>query len=114
MRNEKRATALIRSLRSRHFANPVGQDFVRSLERPGGNITGFTGLDFSVGEKWAELPKELAPDVTRVAYVFHPEIGPFYSIWLKSVEDACAALGIETIAAPLRAVGHRSAQPRGC
>jgi putative ABC transport system substrate-binding protein len=46
----------------------------------------------------------LAPGVTRVAYVFHPEIGPYYSLWLKSVEAAAATSGIETTAAPVRAV----------
>jgi putative tryptophan/tyrosine transport system substrate-binding protein len=88
------------------ISDPVGQGFVASLERPSGNITGFTGFEFSLGEKWVELLKELAPGVTRVAYVFHPDIGPFYSLWLKSVEAVAAALGMETTAAPVRAVAE--------
>jgi putative ABC transport system substrate-binding protein len=85
------------------IGDPVGQGFVVSLARPGGNITGFTGLEFSIGEKWVGLLKELAPGVTRIAYLFHPEIGPYYALWLKSVEAAAGILGVETIAAPVRA-----------
>jgi putative ABC transport system substrate-binding protein len=88
------------------FANigdPVGQGFVASLARPGGNITGFTGFEFSLGEKWVELLKEVAPGVTRAAYLFHPEIGPYYSLWLRSVEAAAAGLGVEMTAPPVRA-----------
>ena len=61
------------------IGDPVGQGFVASLARPGGNITGFTGLEFSLGEKWLGFLKGLAPDVTRVAFLFHPELGPYYS-----------------------------------
>ena len=87
------------------ISDPVGQGFVASLAKPGGNITGFTGLEFSIGQKWVAFLKELAPRVTRIAYLFHPEIGPFYPLWLKSVEDAAATLGVEVTAAPVRAVG---------
>jgi putative ABC transport system substrate-binding protein len=85
------------------IGDPVGQGFVANLARPGGNITGFTGLEFSVGEKWVGFLKELAPGVTRIAYLFHPEMGPYYALWLKSVEAAAASLGVETTAAPVRA-----------
>src|SRR5215470_19197670 len=84
------------------IGDPVGQGIVASLARPGGNITGFTGLEFSIGEKWVGFLKELAPSVTQIAYLFHPEIGPYYALWLKSVESAAATLGVETTAAPVR------------
>jgi len=83
--------------------DPVGQGFVASLARPGGNVTGFSLSEVSLGGKWVGLLKELVPDVTRVAYIFHPEVGPFYSLLLKSVEAATTTLGIETTAAPVRA-----------
>jgi putative ABC transport system substrate-binding protein len=58
--------------------------------------------------------------VTRIAYLFHPEIGPYYPLWLKSVEAAAATLGVETAAAPVRtpadierAIGAVAAQPNG-
>lgn len=86
------------------IGDPVGQGFVESLARPGGNITGFTGLEFSLGEKWVELLKRVAPNVTRATYIFHPEIGPYYLKWLKSVETAAANFGVETTAAPVHTV----------
>jgi len=86
------------------ISDPVGQGFVASLSRPGGNITGFTGLEFSLGQKWVGLLKDLAPRVTRIAYLFHPEIGPFYLLWLKTVEGAATTLCVEATAAPVRAV----------
>jgi putative ABC transport system substrate-binding protein len=49
--------------------DPVGAGFVESLARPGGNITGFTLFEFSIGTKWLELLKEIAPGVKRVAVI---------------------------------------------
>ena len=49
------------------IADPVGAGYVDSLAHPGGNATGFTVFDFSMGGKWLELLKEIAPHVTRVA-----------------------------------------------
>jgi putative ABC transport system substrate-binding protein len=102
------------------IGDPVGQGFVESLARPGGNTTGFTGLEFSLGEKWVGFLKELAPGVTRITYLFHPQIGPYYSLWLKSVETAAATFGVETASAPVRApaeiehtISAIAAQPNG-
>src|SRR5262249_38724332 len=47
--------------------DPVGAGFVDSLARPGGNVTGFMTFEYSMGSKWLELLKQIAPDVTRVA-----------------------------------------------
>jgi putative ABC transport system substrate-binding protein len=47
--------------------DPVGAGFVDSLARPGGNVTGFLSFEYSLGGKWLELLKQLAPQVTRVA-----------------------------------------------
>jgi ABC-type uncharacterized transport system substrate-binding protein len=49
-------------------SDPVGAGFVESLARPGGNVTGFMTIEFSMGGKWLELLKEIAPGVTRVAF----------------------------------------------
>ena len=48
-------------------ADPVGSGFVASLARPGGNATGFVVTEGSLGGKWLELLKEIAPRITRVA-----------------------------------------------
>src|SRR5262249_16214694 len=55
-------------------ADPVGSGFVDSLARPGGNVTGFSWVDFGIGAKWLELLKEIAPNVTRPAIVRDPAI----------------------------------------
>src|SRR6202012_2731305 len=56
--------------------DPVGQGFVTNLARPGGNVTGFDFVDFSVGGKWIELLKEGAPAVARVAIMYSPRTAP--------------------------------------
>ena len=54
-------------------ADPVGDGFVASLARPGGNITGFTSQEEAMAGKWAELLTEIAPGLKRVAFMFNPE-----------------------------------------
>jgi putative tryptophan/tyrosine transport system substrate-binding protein len=49
--------------------DPVGGGVVETLSRPGGNATGFASYEFSIGGKWLELLKEIAPSVTRVAVI---------------------------------------------
>jgi putative ABC transport system substrate-binding protein len=50
-------------------ADPVGSGFVDSLARPGGNATGFMSFEFTLGGKWLELLKQIAPDMTRAAFI---------------------------------------------
>jgi len=49
------------------IVDPVGAGFVDNLARPGGNATGFMNFEYSIGGKWLELLKQIAPGVTRVA-----------------------------------------------
>ena len=59
------------------FANvidPVGAGYVRSLARPGGNITGFTAFEYSIAGKWLELLRQVAPRVTRIAVLRDPAV----------------------------------------
>jgi putative ABC transport system substrate-binding protein len=55
-----------------NVADPVGAGLVDSLARPGGNITGFMNFEYSIGGKWLELLKQIAPSVTRVAVLRDP------------------------------------------
>src|SRR5262249_17003848 len=87
-------------------AEPVAQGFVQSLGHPGGHITGFSYLEPTVGAKWLELLKQIAPRVTRVAYVFSPTASPYAPLFYKSIEGAAATLGVQTIAAPAREPPH--------
>jgi putative tryptophan/tyrosine transport system substrate-binding protein len=54
------------------IVDPVGAGFVNSLARPGGNATGFMNFEYSIGGKWLELLKEIAPGMTRVAVHRNP------------------------------------------
>jgi len=81
--------------------DPVGSGFVASLSRPGGNLTGFTPIENSLGGKWVELLKEIAPRVVRVAMVFDPAMAPFASYYLNPFKAAAASFGMEAIVAPV-------------
>lgn len=83
-------------------SDPVGQGLVASLARPGGNITGFTAFEFSMGGKWMQILKEIAPRVARVAVVFNPVTAPYYASFLGPIEAAARLLAVETIAVPVR------------
>src|ERR1700730_1794246 len=56
--------------------DPVGSGFVMSLARPGKNLTGFANFENSIGGKWLELFKEIAPDTGRVGFIFQSGRGP--------------------------------------
>ena len=72
----------------------VGSGFVKSLARPGGNITGFTPFEYSLAGKWVELLKQIAPYVTRAAVIRDPTQG--YEIGQFAVVQAVApSLGME-------------------
>src|SRR5262249_41928606 len=55
-------------------ADPVSGGFVASLANPGGNITGFAAIDYTVGAKWVELLKEIAPYVTHIGVIRDPTV----------------------------------------
>jgi putative ABC transport system substrate-binding protein len=73
--------------------DPVGAGFVSSLGKPGGNTTGFVAFEYTIGAKWLELLKEIAPRVTRAAVLRDPSnasgIGQFAAI------QAAGAVGID-------------------
>ena len=78
-------------------SDPVGAGVVQSLARPGGNLTGFTNFDLSTAGKWLELLKRLAPNITRVAYLFNPNTAPL--LYAKAVETAAPLLSVKSIPA---------------
>src|SRR5262249_37531039 len=82
-------------------ADPVGSGFVESLARPGGNATGVATNEGSLGGKWLELLKEIAPRVARVALLFNPATATFAEYYLDPVKAAAASFGVEAIAAPV-------------
>jgi len=86
-------------------ADPVEQGFVPSLAHPGGNITGFSNPEFSIAGKWADLIKQMAPSITRVALVFNPE-EPQNRLFLRALETAAPSLGVGAVAEPARSTAE--------
>jgi len=82
--------------------DPLGSGFVQNLGHPGGNVTGFSTFESSVGGKWLALLKESAPEVSRVAMLFNPETAPFAEGYFRSAEAAAQTLGATVISAPCR------------
>src|SRR6516164_9685483 len=82
--------------------DPVGQGFVVTLARPGGNATGFTSFEVSIGGKWLELIKEISPRVKRAELMFNPVTAPYGTSYLHSAESAAASFGVDVTGAPIR------------
>jgi putative ABC transport system substrate-binding protein len=84
-------------------SDPVGAGFVASLAAPGGNATGFTNNISSMGGKWLELLKEIAPATMNVGVMFSPETAPTGGAYfLPPLEAAASLLGIQLHVIPVR------------
>jgi len=101
-------------------ADPVGQGFVQSLARPGGNVTGFSSFDPPIMGKWLQLLKEVAPGVTRVAVIFNPETAPYATLANRAIESAAPSVGMTVRLAPVHddlaieeAIAAEAHQPGG-
>jgi putative ABC transport system substrate-binding protein len=77
--------------------DPVGSGFVASLAQPGGNITGFTLGEFSLGGKMIQVLQEVAPQVSRVAVILNPNQPPHVAIW-RAIEAAAPSLKVHLTA----------------
>jgi ABC-type uncharacterized transport system substrate-binding protein len=83
-------------------SDPIGDGIVASFARPGGNVTGFTNVEASMGGKWLEILKELAPGVTRVGFLFSPTLAPGGgSYFLRPFEAAAPSFNVHPIAIPV-------------
>jgi putative tryptophan/tyrosine transport system substrate-binding protein len=85
------------------ISDPIGSGFVESFSRPGGNITGFTNFEATVGGKWLGLLKEIAPSIKHASMLFNPETanaGASGGVYLQSIEAAAHVLSIELLASP--------------
>jgi putative ABC transport system substrate-binding protein len=82
-------------------ADPVAAGYVESLARPGSNATGFTPYEYSIGGKWLELLKEVAPLLTRAAILRETGIAAGAGLF-GAIQALAPALGLE-----LRAVSVR-------
>jgi ABC-type uncharacterized transport system substrate-binding protein len=98
LREQSRAVPIVFT----QVVDPVGQGLVSSLARPGGNLTGFTSFEFSIGTKWLEALKQTAPRVTRVALVFNPQSAPYADLFIRPVEAAAPSFSVAPIRAAVR------------
>jgi len=98
---------------------PVAQGLIASVARPGGNITGFTSIDFSVIWKSVELLKTLAPKITRVGLMFNPEAYPYFEVYLRTfqaegrLQVEVKRVAVRTPAEIVTAIEEIAAQPGG-
>jgi putative ABC transport system substrate-binding protein len=83
-------------------SDPVEQGFVASLSKPGGNLTGFSLFEFSIGSKWLDLLKTIVPSVDRVALMFNPATSPQSKFFMRSIEVAAPSRGIQPIVVAVR------------
>jgi putative ABC transport system substrate-binding protein len=82
------------------ISEPVSRGFVQSLAHPGGNITGLTNMEPSVGPKWLQLLKEMAPAITRVAVVCNMESGAG-ALLARSIAAVGEKFGVDVIISPI-------------
>jgi putative ABC transport system substrate-binding protein len=101
-------------------SDPVAQGFVSNLAHPGGNITGFSSFEFSIGGKWIDVLKKVVPGLARVAIIFNPDTSLQSKFLLGSVEAAAPSLRVDAVGVPIRdvagleaAIENMSRQPNG-
>jgi len=80
-------------------SDPVGAGFVQSYARPGGNVTGFPGFEFSFVGKYVQMLTEIAPQLRRVAYLYNPKT--LLPEFLRSVESAASSIPVQLFPAPV-------------
>ena len=81
-------------------SDPIGAGFIANLAHPGGNITGFTTYEPTMVGKWVEMLKEMAPRVSRLAFLFNPQTAPFVTRYYQGpLESSARSLGSERIIA---------------
>jgi ABC-type uncharacterized transport system substrate-binding protein len=85
-----------------NIVDPVGQGFVASLSRPGGNATGLVNLEASMVGKWIELLKQVMPDLVRVTVPFHSATTSYADIYLRYFNSTAPAFGVEVTPAPVQ------------
>jgi ABC-type uncharacterized transport system substrate-binding protein len=97
--------------------DPVTAGLVASLARPGGNITGFTSYEQTMGSKWLGLLKEAAPNVGQVSVLLNPLV-PAWKVVFRRMEALAPSLAIQLTAAPVndaneidRAIGAVARNP---
>src|SRR5262249_18505171 len=85
------------------ISDPIGSGFIANVARPGGNITGFSNFEASIGGKWIEILREIAPGLARSALIFNPQTAPYVTRYYQGPFEAAArAFGVQPSAHPIR------------
>jgi putative tryptophan/tyrosine transport system substrate-binding protein len=84
-----------------NIAEPVESGLAQTLARPGGNVTGFTNFESSIGGKWLQLLKEVDPRISRIGMIYNPETAPFGRLFLRSVQSAAPMLSLKVVDLPV-------------
>jgi putative ABC transport system substrate-binding protein len=79
----------------------VTAGFVDSLAHPGGSITGITNFEYSMGGKWLELLKRIAPSIVRIAALTYPGMAAHAGLW-ETIKAAAPTLGLAATAVSVR------------
>src|SRR4029077_19873000 len=77
---------------------PVAPGYVPNVAHPGGNITGFSHMDYSMLGKALGLLKEIAPAVVRIGLIFNPADYPYYEVYLRTLQAERQTLGLDVTA----------------
>jgi putative ABC transport system substrate-binding protein len=101
-------------------SDPVAQGFVANLVHPGGNITGLSAYEATMGSKWLDLLKQMVPTLSRVGVVFNPDTSPQSKFFLRSIESSAPSFGVTVTAAPVhdeaeieQAIKRLTGEPNG-
>jgi putative tryptophan/tyrosine transport system substrate-binding protein len=84
-----------------NVSDPVGAGFIQSLAHPGGTVTGFISNEPTIGGKWPEFLKEIAPAISQVGFLFNPDTASYAGPFLHQAEAAAARLGVKLAASPI-------------
>ena len=82
-------------------SEPVALGLVASLAHPGGNMTGFTNLQPTLGTKWLSMLKQIAPQARRVAFIYNPN-NPGAKVTLRSTQSAAGQFSFDVLDTPVR------------
>ena len=96
-----------------NIIDPVGQGFVTSLARPGGNITGFSNYDTPMAGKWLEMLKQITPPVARVSVLYNSNTAPYAPLILHTLEEAAPSFALAVRAAPAKDTAEFAATMAG-
>jgi putative tryptophan/tyrosine transport system substrate-binding protein len=88
-----------------NLIDPVGSGVVASLARPGGNVTGFTSIEYGMSAKWLELLKQIAPGVTRAAVLRDPSVAAGGG-QLGAIQAVAPSFAVELSPIDVRDVGE--------